>query len=129
MVHEVSQPRGDPPRAKMPRNEGLGRRLGDVRVDFWGPAGGFDFDRRRCLLAHQPAGHPLDLHRHLVLVQRVLQRAEGPVAAPCQAAGIEADLDLALVLAVVCLSGPDERLSLALTAWIRRSNCGIPSVV
>ena len=35
-------------RAKMSRDEGLDRRLGDIRVDFGGPAGNFDFDRRRC---------------------------------------------------------------------------------
>ena len=97
--HEAPQPRGGPPRTKMPRDEGLGRRLGHVRVDFGGRTGNFDFDRRR-LLAHQPAGHPLDAHRHIGLAERVLHGAEGPVAAPRQTAGIEADLNLALGLAV-----------------------------
>ncbi len=107
---KAAQPRGDPPRAKVPRDEGLGRRLGDVRVDLGRPAGEFDFDRRR-LLAHQPAGHPLDAHRHVGPAEGLLHGAEGPVAAPRQAAGIEADPDLALGLAVADQAGPNRRLA------------------
>ena len=111
--HEVTQTRDNPPRAKMSGHEGFSGRPGHVRVDFGGRAGDFDFDRRR-LLAHQPAGHPLDTHRNMVRAEGVLHGAEGPVAAPGHAAGIEADFDLALGRTVVHLAGPEERLALAL---------------
>ncbi len=98
----------------MPGNEGLGGGLGNVRVDLRCRAGNVDLNRGG-LLAHQPACHTLDPHRHVALAEDVFHGAERAVAAPGQTAGIEADLDLAqLALAVADDARAGQRLPSAL---------------